>query len=87
MQKPITQITSVMPSWPRPRPLYGSTNPISSVLFPFKMMTLEGSFVGTLDDLRERLALVQASKLAPIPIETRPADQANSAPSDLKGDG
>jgi hypothetical protein len=50
-----------MPSWPRPRPLYGSANPISSVLFPFKMMTLEGSYVGTFDDLRERLALVQAS--------------------------
>ena len=41
-----------------------STNPISSVLFPFKMMTLEGSFVGTLDDLRERLALVQASNIS-----------------------
>src|SRR6202022_1043557 len=30
--------------------LYGGANPISTVLFPFKMMTIEGSYVGTLDD-------------------------------------
>jgi threonine dehydrogenase-like Zn-dependent dehydrogenase len=32
--------------------LYGGSHPISTVLFPFKMMTIEGSYVGTLDDLR-----------------------------------
>ena len=31
--------------------LYGGAHPISTVLFPFKMMTIEGSYVGTLDDL------------------------------------
>jgi D-arabinose 1-dehydrogenase-like Zn-dependent alcohol dehydrogenase len=50
-------------------------------------MTIEGSYVGTLDDLRELLALVQAGKVPPIPIETRPADQASSALSDLKSGG
>ena len=64
--------------------LYGGAHPISTVLFPFKMMTIEGSYVGTLDDLRELLALVQAGKVPPIPIETRPADQASAALSDLK---
>ena len=67
--------------------LYGGAYPISTVLFPFKMMTLEGSYVGTLDDLRELLALVQAGKVPPIPIETRPADQASAALSDLKSGG
>jgi len=57
------------------------------VLFPFKMMTIEGSYVGTLDDLRELLALVQGGKVPPIPIETRPPDQASSALSDLKSGG
>jgi D-arabinose 1-dehydrogenase-like Zn-dependent alcohol dehydrogenase len=57
------------------------------VLFPFKMMTIEGSYVGTLDDLRELLALVQAGKVAPIPIEMRPAEQASVALSDLKSGG
>ena len=67
--------------------LYGGAVPISTVLFPFKMMTIEGSYVGTLDDLRELLALVQAGKVSPIPIETRPADQASAALSDLKSGG
>ncbi len=67
--------------------LYGGANPISTVLFPFKMMTIEGSYVGTLEDLREPLALVQAGKVPPIPIETRPADQASAALSDLKSGG
>jgi len=67
--------------------LYGGAHPISTVLFPFKMMTVEGSYVGTLEDLRELLALVQAGKVAPIPIERRAADQASAALSDLKSGG
>jgi D-arabinose 1-dehydrogenase-like Zn-dependent alcohol dehydrogenase len=67
--------------------LYGGACPISTVLFPFKMMTIEGSYVGTLDDLKELLALVQAGKVPPIPIETRPADQASAALSELKSGG
>src|SRR5438309_662621 len=67
--------------------LYGGAHPISTVLFPFKMMTIEGSYVGTLDDLRELRALVQAGKVPPIPIETRPASEASAALSDLKSGG
>ena len=67
--------------------LYGGAHPISTVLFPFKMMTVEGSYVGTLDDLRELLALVQAGKVPPIPIEARPAEEASAALSDLKNGG
>ena len=68
-------------------PAYGGAHPISTVLFPFKMMTIEGSYVGTLDDLRELLALVQQGRVPPIPIETRPADQASQALADLKSGG
>lgn len=67
--------------------LYGGACPVSTVLFPFKMMTIEGSYVGTLDDLRELLALGQAGKVAPIPIEHRPAGEASSALADLKSGG
>jgi D-arabinose 1-dehydrogenase-like Zn-dependent alcohol dehydrogenase len=67
--------------------LYGGAHPISTVLFPFKMMTVEGSYVGTLEDLRELLALVQAGKVPPIPIERRPAEEASAALSDLKSGG
>ena len=57
------------------------------MLFPFKMMTIEGSYVGTIEDLKELLALGKASKVPPIPIETRPADQASAALSDSKRGG
>src|SRR5579863_7007853 len=67
--------------------LYGGAQPISTLLFPFKMMTIEGSYVGTLEDLRELLALVQAGKVPPIPIEARPASEASAALSDLKSGG
>ena len=67
--------------------LYGGTHPISTVLFPFKVITIEGSYVGTLEDLRELLALVQAGKVPPIPLATRPADQASATLSDLKSGG
>jgi D-arabinose 1-dehydrogenase-like Zn-dependent alcohol dehydrogenase len=67
--------------------LYGGACPIATVLFPFKMMTIEGSYVGTIEDLRELLVLGQAGKVPPIPIETRPADEASAALSDLKSGG
>lgn len=67
--------------------LYGGALPISTVSFPFKMMTVEGSYVGTLDDLKELMALVQAGKVPPIPVENRPVDQASQALLDLKSGG
>jgi hypothetical protein len=51
------------------------------------MITLEGSYVGTLQDLRELLALVQAGKVPPIPLETRAAAEASAALSDSKSGG
>jgi D-arabinose 1-dehydrogenase-like Zn-dependent alcohol dehydrogenase len=67
--------------------LYGGACPISTVLFPFKMMTIEGSYVGTVEDLQELLALGGAGKVPPIPLETRSLDQASTALSDLKSGG
>jgi D-arabinose 1-dehydrogenase-like Zn-dependent alcohol dehydrogenase len=67
--------------------LYGGALALSTVSFPFKMMTIEGSYVGTLDDLRELLALAQAGKVPPIPLEHRPAAEAGAALYDLKAGG
>ncbi len=39
--------------------LYGGAASVSTVLFPFKMMSIEGSYVGTLQDLKELLELGQ----------------------------
>jgi D-arabinose 1-dehydrogenase-like Zn-dependent alcohol dehydrogenase len=67
--------------------LYGGALPISPVTFPFKMMTIEGSYVGTLEDLKELLALAKDGKIPPIPLERRPGDQAGQALADLKAGG
>src|SRR5262249_26231281 len=52
-----------------------------------KMMTIEGSYVGTLQDLKELLELGRAGKLAPIPIESRSAERATESLTDLKTGG
>ena len=67
--------------------LYGGAASVSTVLFPFKMMSVEGSYVGTLDDLKELMVLVKAGKVPPIPLEIRAPDQATQALSDLKSGG
>jgi len=67
--------------------LYGGALPVSTVLFPFKMLTIEGSYVGTRQDLVELLDLVRAGKVPPIPIQTRPAAEATAALEDLKRGG
>ena len=43
-----------------------------------------GSYVGTLQELKEVVALAKKGKIRRTPVETRPADQANSALEDLK---
>jgi D-arabinose 1-dehydrogenase-like Zn-dependent alcohol dehydrogenase len=67
--------------------LYGGAASVSTVLFPFKMMSIEGSYVGTLQDLKELLELGKAGKIAPIPIETRSAERATESLADLKSGG
>jgi alcohol dehydrogenase, propanol-preferring len=67
--------------------LYGGAASVSTVMFPFKMMTIEGSYVGTLPDLKELLELGKAGKIAPIPIERRSAERATESLADLKAGG
>ena len=43
-----------------------------------------GSYVGNLQELKEVVALAKRRKLKPLPVETRPAAQANAALEDLK---
>jgi D-arabinose 1-dehydrogenase-like Zn-dependent alcohol dehydrogenase len=43
-----------------------------------------GSYVGNLQELKEVVALAKRKKLKPLPVETRPAAEANAALEDLK---
>ena len=48
-------------------------------------LTLQGSLVGTLAELREVIALAQSGKLKPIPVATRPLSAAEQTLDDLAG--
>ena len=43
-----------------------------------------GSYVGSLAETRALLELVKAGKIAPIPVQERPLDQANRTLDDLR---
>jgi D-arabinose 1-dehydrogenase-like Zn-dependent alcohol dehydrogenase len=67
--------------------LFGGAITLSIMNFPGKLVTITGSYVGTLDDLKEVIGLAQAGKLAPIPITPVPAAKAGDALRDLKQGG
>jgi len=64
--------------------LYGGILPLSLPLMPFRALTIVGSYVGTLTEMKELLALVRRRRIAPIPVATRPLDEATSALEDLR---
>jgi alcohol dehydrogenase/propanol-preferring alcohol dehydrogenase len=64
--------------------LYGDALPLPLATLPLKMMTLRGSYVGTLDDLKELVGLVKAGKVKPVPITRRPLSEAPQAIADLR---
>jgi D-arabinose 1-dehydrogenase-like Zn-dependent alcohol dehydrogenase len=43
-----------------------------------------GSYVGSLQELKEVVALAKKGRLKPMPVETRPAQEVNGALEDLK---
>jgi D-arabinose 1-dehydrogenase-like Zn-dependent alcohol dehydrogenase len=53
-------------------------------LFPLRGIGIEGSQLGSLDDLKQVIALGQKGVLAPIPYCTRPLSEAEDALSDLR---
>ncbi len=67
--------------------LFGGEVTLPTMTFPNKLLTITGSYVGTLDDLKAVIALAQAGKLAPIPVTPVPAEKAGEALSDLKQGG
>jgi D-arabinose 1-dehydrogenase-like Zn-dependent alcohol dehydrogenase len=53
-------------------------------MFPLRELTLSGSYVGSLEEARELMALVRAGRIRPIPVDERPLSQANAALADLR---
>ena len=64
--------------------LYGDALPMSLPLIPFKMISVRGSYVGSLQEMHELMDLLKTGKVPPIPIEPRSPSQADQALTDLK---
>ena len=64
--------------------LYGGEIPLSLVAVVQRALTIQGSSVGTVAELKEVVALARAGKLKPIPIETRPLSEVSRTLDELK---
>lgn len=53
-------------------------------MLPLRAITIQGSYVGSLTETEELMELVKAGKVAPIPVEKRPLDQAEATLKDLR---
>ena len=63
--------------------LMGGDITLSLPVIPMRPLNIQGSYVGTLEELHELVALVRKSGMKPIPVSTRPLDNANEALQDL----
>jgi D-arabinose 1-dehydrogenase-like Zn-dependent alcohol dehydrogenase len=63
--------------------LMGGDITLSLPIIPMRPLNIQGSYVGTLEELRELVALVRKSGMKPIPVTRRPMSEANSALQDL----
>ncbi|HWV35956.1 MAG TPA: alcohol dehydrogenase [Thermomicrobiales bacterium] len=52
--------------------------------FPMRALTVQGSYVGSLQDMRELMALVRERQIVPPPITKRPLDDASTVLDELR---
>lgn len=63
--------------------LFGGAASVPVPLFPQKALKVQGSYVGTIEDMHELMAIVRTGKVPPIPVEERPIAEVNQALEDL----
>jgi len=64
--------------------LFGGDITLPLPFIPMRAMTIQGSYVGSLGELTELLALVTSAHIPSIPITRRPLDDADAALQDLR---
>jgi D-arabinose 1-dehydrogenase-like Zn-dependent alcohol dehydrogenase len=64
--------------------LFGGQLEASLPLWPLRSLTVQGSYVGSLDEMRELLRLVDSGAVLPIPIHSRPLSEAQAVLNDLR---
>ena len=63
--------------------LHGGSLEVPLPLLPTRNLTLRGSYVGSLDDLKALLRFAREGRLPPIPLATRPLAEVNAVLDDL----
>ena len=63
--------------------LMGGDITLALPVIPMRPLTLQGSYVGTLQELGELVALARSRGMRPIPVTRRPLEEANAALDDL----
>ncbi len=64
--------------------LFGGALNLPIPFIPLNARTIQGSYVGSFEDMTELMAYVRDGKIAPIQIEERPLDQVTQTMYDLK---
>jgi D-arabinose 1-dehydrogenase-like Zn-dependent alcohol dehydrogenase len=64
--------------------LYGGSMELSTVLLPMRNVTLRGSYVGTLQEMRELLMLLEHEPIFRVPIFPSPMSEINERLEDLR---
>lgn len=64
--------------------MYGGAMALPVPMVPQKALSIRGSYVGSLDELKALIGLVQTGKVGQIPYETRPLSSANQSLEDLR---
>ncbi|HVV81287.1 MAG TPA: zinc-binding dehydrogenase, partial [Pseudolabrys sp.] len=64
--------------------LFGGDITIPTPFFPMRAMTIQGSYVGSLPEMKELLELVGRTGVPSVPLHQRPLEDANAALNELK---
>jgi D-arabinose 1-dehydrogenase-like Zn-dependent alcohol dehydrogenase len=64
--------------------LYGGDVTLSLPPLPMRALTVQGSYVGSLPEMTELIALVRRTGLPPVPVATRRLEEVNAALGDLR---
>ncbi|MBS0248558.1 MAG: alcohol dehydrogenase catalytic domain-containing protein [Proteobacteria bacterium] len=64
--------------------LFGGDITISTPFFPMRAMTIQGSYVGSLPEMKELLELVSRTGVPQVPLRERPLEEVQEALDDLK---
>ena len=64
--------------------LFGGELTVSLPPIPMRALTIQGSYVGSLPEMKELMELVRRTGLPPVPVATRPLSDVNAVMDQLR---